>query len=111
MIMGLLAPAISHFQRPPPAIKRSGAIDRRRAEEGLWRIPEAQLHLVEILGGWPGAFLAQRRLRHKCSRGGYQVMFWLIVMAYQFVAYDSFQNWHYTRAALNYIERTSGHRR
>ena len=87
------------------------AIDKRRAEEGLWRIPEAQLHLLEVLGGWPGAFLAQRRLRHKCSKGGYQVTFWLIVLAYQFAAYDSFQSWRYTSATLNYIERTSGHRR
>ncbi len=87
------------------------AIDKRRAEEGLWRIPEAQLHLLEMLGGWPGAFLAQRRLRHKCSKGSYQVMFWLIVLAYQFAAYDSFQGWRYSRATLEYIERTSGHHR
>jgi uncharacterized membrane protein YsdA (DUF1294 family) len=83
------------------------AIDKRRAEEGLWRIPEAQLHLLELFGGWPGAFLAQRRLRHKCSKGSYQVVFWLIVLAYQFAAYDSFQGWHYSRTALNYIERNS----
>jgi uncharacterized membrane protein YsdA (DUF1294 family) len=81
------------------------AIDKRRAEEGLWRIPEAQLHLLEILGGWPGAFLAQRRLRHKCSKGSYQVTFWLIVLIYQFAAFDSFQGWRYFRATLNYIER------
>jgi uncharacterized membrane protein YsdA (DUF1294 family) len=87
------------------------AVDKRRAEEGLWRIPEAQLQLVELLDGWPGAFLAQRRLRHKCSKASYQVMFWLIVLAYQFAAYDSFQNWCYTLAALNNIERTSNHRR
>ena len=87
------------------------AVDKRRAEEGEWRIPEARLHLLEILGGWPGAFLAQRRLRHKGSKGSYQFMFWLIVLAYQFAAYDSFHNWHYTHAALNYVERTSQQRR
>ncbi len=88
---------------------RVHAVDKRRAEEGLWRIPEANLHLLELLGGWPGAFLAQRRLRHKCSKGSYQVMFWLIVLAYQFLAYDSLQRWRHTQAALNYIERTSCH--
>jgi len=41
------------------------------------------LHLLELLGGWPGAFLAQRRLRHKCSKRRYQFVFWLIVLAYQ----------------------------
>ncbi len=87
------------------------AVDKRRAEEGLWRIPEAQLHLLELLGGWPGAYLAQRRLRHKCSKRNYQVVFWFIVLAYQFVAYDSFQNWRYTNVAVSYIERHSDHRR
>jgi len=83
------------------------AVDKRRAEEGLWRIPEANLHLLELLGGWPGAFLAQRRLRHKCSKGSYQAVFWFIVLAYQFAAYDSFHNWRYTHAALNCLERAS----
>ena len=87
------------------------AVDKRRAEEGLWRVPEGHLHLLELIGGWPGAFLAQRRLRHKCSKGSYQLMFWLIVLAYQFAACDSFQGWRFARAALNFIERTSDHRR
>jgi len=87
------------------------AVDKRRAEEGLWRVPEAHLHLLELLGGWPGAFLAQRRLRHKCSKGSYQFVFWLIVLGYQFAAYDSLQNWQYSRAGLNWIERTSKDRR
>lgn len=81
------------------------AVDKRRAEEGLWRIPEAKLHLLELLGGWPGAFLAQRRLRHKCSKGSYQFVFWLIVLTYQFAAFDSFQDWQYSRAALRGIEQ------
>ena len=62
---------------------------------------EAQLHLLELLGGWPGALLAQRRLRHKCSKRSYQIVFWLIVLAYQFAAMDSLQNWQLSRAALS----------
>lgn len=85
------------------------AVDKRRADEGVWRIPEARLHLLELLGGWLGAFLAQRRLRHKCSKGGYQVTFWLIVLAWQFAAFDSFQGWRYTNAALNYLHRNLDH--
>jgi len=87
------------------------AADKRRAEEREWRVPEARLHLLELLGGWPGAFLAQRRLRHKCSKGSYQVVFWLIVLAYQFAAFDSLRNWQLSRAALDRLEATSGHRR
>ena len=81
------------------------ASDKRRAQKGEWRWPEAWLHLLELLGGWPGAFLAQRRLRHKCSKGSYQFMFWLIVLIYQFVAFDSLQNWQLSRAALKSVVR------
>ncbi len=87
------------------------ALDKRRARAKEWRLSEAGLHLLELLGGWPGAFLAQRRLRHKCSKGSYQVVFWLIVLVYQFVAFDSLQNWQLSRAALNRLEATSEHRR
>ena len=87
------------------------ALDKRRAQSKEWRLSEARLHLLELLGGWPGAFLAQRWLRHKCSKVSYQVVFWLIVLVYQFIAFDSLQNWQFSRAALARLEATSGHRR
>jgi uncharacterized membrane protein YsdA (DUF1294 family) len=86
-------------------------VDKRRAEEGLWRVPEAHLHLLEVLGGWPGAFLAQRRLRHKCSKRSYQVAFWMIVLVYQFAAFDSLCHWQLSRAALGRIESISKQRK
>jgi len=79
-------------------------VDKRRAEAGEWRIPESNLHLLELLGGWPGAFIAQRRVRHKISKASYQVMFWLIVLFYQFAAWDSFHDWRYSRQALIFLE-------
>lgn len=85
------------------------ASDKRRAEERAWRVPEVWLHLLELLGGWPGAFLAQRRLRHKCSKISYQFLFWMIVLAYQFAAYDSLYNWQHSRIVLNWIERATKH--
>ena len=57
--------------------------DKRRAEAGEWRIPESTLHMAEFLGGWPGAFLAQRKFRHKISKTSYQVVFWMIVMTHK----------------------------
>ena len=69
------------------------AYDKRRAQAGEWRVPEVTLHLLEITGGWPAAFLAQRWLRHKTSKRSYQFMFWLIVLLYQFVAFDSLRGW------------------
>lgn len=69
------------------------ASDKRRARTRAWRIPEATLHLLELLGGWPGAWLAQHQLRHKCSKGSYQLVFWAIIVIHQFAAYDSMQSW------------------
>jgi uncharacterized membrane protein YsdA (DUF1294 family)/cold shock CspA family protein len=80
------------------------AIDKRRAREQAWRISESGLHLTELLGGWPGAFLAQRRLRHKVSKLRFQAVFWMIVLAYQLAAFDSLQDWRYCRGAWNYLE-------
>ena len=85
--------------------------DKRRAENGEWRVPEARLHLLDLLGGWPGGFLAQRRLRHKCSKGSYQFVFWLIVLAWQFAAADSLQGWKFSKVAATFIEQTSKNHR
>ncbi len=68
-------------------------IDKRRAVAGRWRISEGTLHLQELLGGWPGAFIAQRLFRHKTSKPGYQAVFWLIVAAHEFVAVDFLLGW------------------
>ncbi|MEQ8956771.1 MAG: cold shock and DUF1294 domain-containing protein [Coleofasciculus sp. C2-GNP5-27] len=55
------------------------AQDKSRARTGESRIPEKTLHLCELAGGWLGAFIAQRTLRHKSSKNSYQVVFWAIV--------------------------------
>ena len=57
--------------------------DKHNAQIGQWRIPEKQLHAVELLGGWPGALLAQQLLRHKTQKTSFQVVFWLIILAHQ----------------------------
>jgi uncharacterized membrane protein YsdA (DUF1294 family) len=76
---------------------RCYANDKRRAREGLWRVPESTLHLLEAIGGWPAAFLVQRRLRHKCAKSSYQFVFWLIVLLYQLTAWDALHRWKYSR--------------
>jgi uncharacterized membrane protein YsdA (DUF1294 family)/cold shock CspA family protein len=79
------------------------AADKNRARRGQQRISERELHLVELLGGWAGAFVAQRRLRHKCSKVRYQVMFWVIVFAHQFVALDFVLGWMLVRKVAAYF--------
>jgi uncharacterized membrane protein YsdA (DUF1294 family) len=39
------------------------AKDKNAAEWGRWRTPEITLHLLSLLGGWPGAGIAQSYLR------------------------------------------------
>lgn len=54
-------------------------VDKKAAVSGKWRVSEARLHTLEFLGGWPGAFLAQKVFRHKTKKKGYQAMFWLML--------------------------------
>lgn len=56
--------------------------DKYQAIRGGWRVREGTLHVVEALGGWPGAFLAQQTMRHKTVKLSYQAAFWLIVAAH-----------------------------
>jgi uncharacterized membrane protein YsdA (DUF1294 family) len=52
-------------------------IDKRAAVARQHRIPERTLLLVGLLGGWPGAFVAQRCFRHKTRKRVFQLAFWL----------------------------------
>jgi uncharacterized membrane protein YsdA (DUF1294 family)/cold shock CspA family protein len=66
--------------------------DKRAAQSGAWRSSEFRLHLLELLGGWPGAFLAQRFFRHKSRKLSYQIVFWLIVAAHGLLWYHVLTN-------------------
>ena len=55
-------------------------IDKRRALNQQWRIPESLLHSLELCGGWPGALVAQHKLNHKSKKTAYQVLFVLIIV-------------------------------
>lgn len=51
------------------------AIDKSAAQSGRWRTQESTLHLLALIGGWPGALLAQNRLRHKSSKASFLMVF------------------------------------
>jgi len=55
------------------------SIDKSAARAGKRRIPEATLHSFSLLGGWPGAIVAQRWLHHKSSKTSFQIIFWATV--------------------------------
>jgi uncharacterized membrane protein YsdA (DUF1294 family) len=54
-------------------------IDKRRAILGKYRIRERTLHLLELLGGWPGAVVGQVWFRHKRRKLAYMVVFFGII--------------------------------
>lgn len=57
------------------------ALDKAAARRGEWRISESTLHVLALIGGWPGAFLAQALLRHKSTKLTFRIGFWMTVVA------------------------------
>lgn len=55
-------------------------LDKSAARQGRWRTRESTLHLMALVGGWPGALVAQHTLRHKSRKAEFRVLFWLSVL-------------------------------
>ena len=56
------------------------AVDKSAAKKGSWRTQESTLHLLSLIGGWPGAVVAQQTLRHKSKKESFRVAFWVTVI-------------------------------
>ena len=56
-------------------------LDKTAAMQGTWRVSEESLHLIAVLGGWPGAMLARPVLRHKTTKQPFRTIFWCTVVA------------------------------
>jgi uncharacterized membrane protein YsdA (DUF1294 family) len=54
--------------------------DKGQAEAGTRRVPENTLHLLALVGGWPGAWVAQAQFRHKTKTASFRAVFWLTVL-------------------------------
>ena len=77
--------------------------DKRQAERGKRRTPESMLHLLECIGGWQAAFVAQKIFRHKVSKRAYQIRFWSIALIHNYLAFDYLSNWQETERAVEAI--------
>jgi uncharacterized membrane protein YsdA (DUF1294 family) len=55
------------------------AVDKRRAIKERRRIPEKSLHSMELIGGWPGALMMTRLVKHKVSKPSYMWTLYAIV--------------------------------
>ncbi len=56
------------------------ATDKSAAREGRWRTREDTLHFFSLIGGWPGAAIAQSFLRHKSKKIKFRVVYWVTVV-------------------------------
>lgn len=64
------------------------AMDKTKAHKNQWRTQESTLHLLELFGGWPGALISQKIIRHKNKKLSFQVVFWFIVLLHLAVWVD-----------------------
>ena len=55
-------------------------VDKRAAVRRAWRVPENDLHALEFLGGWIGAWFGQKVFRHKTAKKSFQNMFHLMII-------------------------------
>lgn len=55
------------------------AQDKEAAQMGNRRVPENTLHLLSFLGGWPAAWLAQQRLRHKTQKQPFRKIYFCTI--------------------------------
>jgi uncharacterized membrane protein YsdA (DUF1294 family)/cold shock CspA family protein len=51
-------------------------LDKSAAKAGRRRTPEDTLHFLALVGGWPGAIVAQQVLRHKSNKASFRAAFW-----------------------------------
>ncbi len=55
------------------------AVDKLKAQRGAWRTQESTLHLLSLVGGWPGAAFAQQFLRHKSAKKPFLISYWMTI--------------------------------
>ena len=55
-------------------------VDKWAAKREAQRTPENSLQFCALIGGWPGALLAQQVFLHKTSKRSFQITFWVMVV-------------------------------
>nr|WP_312821198.1 DUF1294 domain-containing protein [Acinetobacter oleivorans] len=53
--------------------------DKEAAQLGNRRVPEQTLHIVSFLGGWPVAWWAQQKLRHKTQKQPFRKIYFCTI--------------------------------
>jgi uncharacterized membrane protein YsdA (DUF1294 family)/cold shock CspA family protein len=68
--------------------------DKTHAATHRWRIPESYLLILELMGGWPGALIAQSELRHKTRKSRYKFLLHSIIVLH-LLAWGGYLYWSY----------------
>lgn len=55
-------------------------LDKMAAKRSHRRTPEKTLHLLALIGGWPGAIIGRKLFRHKSKKLSFQVTFWVTII-------------------------------
>ncbi|MBE0616047.1 MAG: cold shock and DUF1294 domain-containing protein [Burkholderiales bacterium] len=65
--------------------------DKSAAVAGRWRVSESTLIFLGLVGGWPGAIVAQQVLRHKSNKAAFRAAFWgsVVLNVLAFIALSS----------------------
>lgn len=64
----------------------------RSKQKGAWRIPEATLHLLALVGGFPGGWAGRSVFRHKTQKG-----FFLFVLTVSTIIHLALAYWLFFR--------------
>lgn len=54
--------------------------DKQKAKHGKWRIPEATLWAIALLGGSVGSYATMKTIRHKTKHKSFMIGFPLIIV-------------------------------
>ncbi len=90
------------------------AFDKFKARRGYWRISEAELHLIDLAGGWPGGLIAQQLFNHKRSKSSFTSFYWLMVLincgvlAWLFIGDKKAEAWQFSEQLLTLIKGVAG---
>ncbi|MUK66460.1 DUF1294 domain-containing protein [Aliivibrio fischeri] len=79
------------------------AVDKNAAKKGNWRTPENTLHVLSLLGGWPGALFAQNQFRHKSNKQPFKTILWITI----FVNIGAFA-WTLTSSGTMFVQNIIG---
>lgn len=55
-------------------------LDKTAVKRSHRRTPEKTLHLLALIGGWPGAIIGQKLFHHKSKKLSFQVIFWATII-------------------------------